>query len=31
MFNSTMKANAKTSEEYIINAFNHMLKDIASD
>jgi hypothetical protein len=31
MFNSIMKANAKTFEEYIINAFNYMLRDIASN
>ncbi len=31
VFNSTVKANVKTFEEYIINAFNYMLRDIASD
>jgi hypothetical protein len=27
MFNSTIKANAEISEEYIINAFNYMLRN----
>jgi hypothetical protein len=31
VFNSIIKANAKTSEEYIINVFNYMLKDMTSD
>jgi hypothetical protein len=31
VFNFVVKANAKTFEEYIINAFNNMLKDIALD
>ncbi len=31
MFNSRVKANAKTSKKYIINAFNSKLKDIALD
>jgi hypothetical protein len=31
MFNSTIKVNAETSEEYIINAFNYTLRDMASD
>jgi endonuclease IV len=31
MFNSTLKANAKTFEEYIINVFNYMLRDMTLD
>jgi hypothetical protein len=31
MFNFVVKANAETSEEYIINAINYMLKDMASN
>jgi len=31
VFNSIVKTNAKTSEKYIINVFNYMLKDMASD
>jgi len=31
MFNFVVKSNAKTFEEYIINVFNNMLKDIALD
>jgi hypothetical protein len=31
MFNSIIKANAETFEEYTINAFNYMLKDTTSD
>jgi hypothetical protein len=31
VFNFALKANAKTSEKYIINAFNNMLKNIALD
>ncbi len=31
VFNSTIKANVKTSKEYIINAFNYMLKDTTSN
>jgi hypothetical protein len=31
VFNSVAKANVKTSEEYIINAFNYMLKDMTSN
>ncbi len=31
VFNSTIKANVKTSKEYIINAFSYMLKDTALD
>jgi hypothetical protein len=30
VFNFVVKANAKTFEEYIINAFNYKLKDMAS-
>jgi hypothetical protein len=30
VFNSTIKANVKTSEQYIINVFNYMLKDTTS-
>jgi hypothetical protein len=29
MFNSIVKGNAKTFEEYIIHAFSYMLKDMA--
>jgi hypothetical protein len=31
VFNSTIKLNAWTSKEYIINLFNYMLKDIRLD
>ncbi len=31
MFNYVVKANVKTSEKYIINAFSNMLKDITLD
>jgi hypothetical protein len=31
VFNSVVKINAETSEEYIINAFGYMLKDITLD
>jgi plasmid replication initiation protein len=31
MFNFIVKTNAKTFEEYIINAFNYMLRDIGLD
>jgi hypothetical protein len=31
MFNSAIKTNVETSEEYFINAFSNMLKDTASD
>jgi len=31
VFNFIIKKNAKTFEEYIINAFNYMLKDMALD
>ncbi len=31
MFNFVVKANAKTSKEYIINVFSYMLKDMTSD
>jgi hypothetical protein len=31
MFNSTIKANAKTFEKYIINAFRYMLRDTSSN
>jgi hypothetical protein len=31
MFNFTMKANAKTFEEYIINAFSYTLRNMALD
>jgi hypothetical protein len=31
VFNSTVKANAKASEKYIINVFNYTLKDISSN
>ncbi len=31
MFNSIVKANAKTSKEYIINVFSYMLRDSASE
>jgi hypothetical protein len=31
MFNFVVKANAETFKEYIINAFNYMLKDTTSD
>jgi hypothetical protein len=30
VFNSAIKANAKSSEEYIINVFSYMLRDMAS-
>jgi hypothetical protein len=31
MYNYVIKVNAKTSKKYIINLFNYMLKDTASD
>jgi len=31
VFNSIVKGNAKTSREYIINAFSYMLKDTTSN
>jgi hypothetical protein len=31
MFNFVIKTNAKTFEEYIINAFGYMVRDMASD
>jgi hypothetical protein len=31
MFNFIVKANIRTSESYIINAFNYMLKDTRLD
>ncbi len=31
VFNFAIKENAKTSKEYIINAFNHTLKNTTSD
>jgi len=31
MFNFVVKANVKTFEEYIVNAFSYMLKDTTSD
>ncbi len=31
MFNFVIKENAKSSKEYIINAFNYMLRDITSN
>jgi hypothetical protein len=31
MFNFVVNVNAKTSEEYIINVFSYMLRDVASD
>ncbi len=31
MFNFIVKTNAETSEEYIINEFSYMLKDITSN
>jgi hypothetical protein len=31
VFNSAVKGNAKTSEEYIINAFSYTLRDMASN
>ncbi len=31
MFNFAMEANAKTFKQYIINAFNYMLRDTTSD
>ncbi len=31
VFNSTIKANVETFEEYIINAFSYMLRDTTSD
>jgi hypothetical protein len=31
MFNSIVKANAETSEKYIINAFSYMLRDMTSN
>jgi hypothetical protein len=31
MYNFTINANAKTFEEYIINAFSHTLRDTTSD
>jgi hypothetical protein len=30
MFNSIVKINAKTFEEYIIDAFNYIVRDMAS-
>ncbi len=31
MFNSAIKSNEKTSEEYIINVFSYMLRNITLD
>ncbi len=31
MFNFVVKVNAETSEEYVINVFNYMLRDMASN
>ncbi len=31
MFNSIVKADAETSKEYVINAFNYTLRDMASN
>jgi len=31
MFNSIVKANVRTSEKYIINVFNYILRDITSN
>jgi hypothetical protein len=31
MFNYVVNANAKTSKEYIVNAFNYMLRNITLD
>ncbi len=31
VFNFVVKVNVKTSKEYIINAFNYMLKDMTLD
>jgi hypothetical protein len=31
MFNSIIKENVETSEKYIINVFNYMLRDITSN